>query len=232
MPEDWIRQTVAFEWTQIEWVCESPPCDEDALNLPIAIPLVEVRYAPAEHAEIGFRTNAAFSVIGADAKLQFLDTQTIDLAIDPTLHFTWASGWGYVPLLAGLHLGDALEIVVSARIGYQLRIFDEAFRTYDQAFGEHQALYGGGVGVILYLDDALAMAPEAQYLRGTGEGEPEVLSITLAFLFGNERRGGTASPAASHPPPREHEPREERTTEPGDPLQPTTAPSVPPGYGP
>ena len=233
-----IQHAFGLEWFSIQ--------AEDAdYPLPFALPFYAVRVGMSEGVDLGFRTNATFTNIGVDLKIQPLDTEFLDVAIDPTLQYAWAWGWAHLPLLVGLNLGESVQLTLSGRIAYALPMLDDTgLDELEDTLGSNsQTIVGGGAALYLRVGRTFAIVPEIQAVRGFGDTDPVVLSFILGFTLGDQpgiepepepplipptplRPSGP--PAHPYGPPGVAPPP--GGAAPGPP--PTVPPTTPPGYGP
>ncbi len=222
-------------------------------KLPFAMPYYGMRAGMAEGVDFGFRTNVTFTNVGFDLKLQPLDTEALDVSIDPTLQYAWIWGFGHLPLLVGFNVSDAFQITLSGRIAYAFPLIDDSDPSdlEDYWGAGSQAAAGGGLGLYVRLGSRFAILPEVQAIRGFGDTDPVLISFTLGFAFGDQPGvapapepppipptqvgpppAGGYYPVQSPPPypgpylpPGPAEPRLPSEPPPG------AAPATPPGYG-
>lgn len=237
-----VQHTFGLEWFHIASLDSDYP-------LPFAMPFYGVRGGLMEGVDAGFRTNATFSNIGLDLKLQPLDSPVLDVAVDPTLQFTWVWGFAELPLLFGLNLSESFQIVLSTRIAYNFPLIDDSFsREVLDAYGvPNQAAIGAGLGLYIRLGRTVAFIPEVQALKGFGDSAPWVVSVTLGFALGDQPgvpqteapSPGPPAPYPGQPQPYPYPAQPQPYPYPAQPqpapaptTPPALTPTTPPGYGP
>jgi len=239
-----VQHQFGLEWFRVR------STDEDYL-LPFAMPFYGVRLGVSEGVDLGVRTNVTFSAIDLDVKMQPVDTETLDVAVDPRVEYGWTWGVGHLPLLIGINLGDAVQLTLSGRLAYALPLIEDSPGGLEAVVGDDaQALAGGGASLYVRFSRSFALVPEAQAVRGFGETDPTIMSFSLGFAFGDQP-GTRPEPEEPPAPPTRHAPivpaRPEPEPEPGGMPAPYGAPggrptgaappagaspTTPPGYGP
>ncbi|MEM9191988.1 MAG: hypothetical protein AAGF12_22635 [Myxococcota bacterium] len=195
--------------------------DERAENLPFVIPNYGVRIGVAEGVDFGIRAAVVLSNVRLDVKLQPLDSEYVDLAIAPTVHYGWGLGWVYVPVLVGLHINPHIEVTITGRVGHTFELLEDTdFREtdVDEVFGfDPQVVAGAGVGIYFRVNHFFGIVPEFQFVQGFGDQNARVLTAAIGLSFG--------------PQPGVEPPRAEEEIDPQDPDD-FYGPQDAPGEGP
>jgi hypothetical protein len=168
-----------------EWYAVVLADREEVLISPI--PFYGVRVGIAEAVEFGFRLNVALSNFVLDLKLQGLDSEYLDISILPTVQYGWTLGWVELPLLAGVNLGEHVQVTFSGRIAHTFPLLEEDAEIDEapQFFGtDAQVVAGAGISFYLRPTDGFAVIPEFQFLHGFGENRAYFVTGGLAFTFG------------------------------------------------
>ena len=230
LPRGEVHHQFGLEWFRVS----SEEGGAEPFVLPFAMPFYGLRAGITDGVDLGFRTNVTFSNVGFDVKLQPLDTEHFDIAIDPTIQYAWQWGLAHLPLLIGLGITDRLQVVLSGRASYVFPLVDSSDPgALETVFGtSSQGMIGGGVGVYAQVSDRFALVPEVQVIRGFGETDPLTVSFTLGFTFGDQP-DAEAEEEGERPPVTPTEPayaplQQQQTPAPVGPSGPAT---TPPGYG-
>ena len=134
------------------------------------------RYGISDNIDLGFRFSAPFSV-GFDMKFQVLDTEVLDLAIDPGIQYNFALTYFHLPVLIGLPMGDFFELVLSPRVTYMTVTGDEGSTSLGSA-----GLFVGGGAAMIFKFDAVQISPELHFLYNP-EVEESILSFNVGFAW-------------------------------------------------
>ncbi len=212
--------------------------------MPFALPYYGMRIGLGDRVDVGFRIHSTLT-LGFDMKLLLLESEGLDIALDPTFEYAWVWGYAYLPLLLGINLSDAVQVVLSGRVGYQLPLVsDLSSSPFDTVLGTEQPLAGGGLGLYIEASRAFGVIPEVQVLRGFGDTHPTIVSVSLGFTLGDQpapkrqASGGAAATPLTWPPSAPATPpttpaTSYPTTEAGPSATapaPDAVPQAPPGY--
>lgn len=244
LPRGQVQHQFGLEWFRTA----SEDASAEAYHLPFAMPFYGLRAGVADRVDLGFRTNVTFSNVGFDVKLQPVDLEHFDVAVDPTIQYAWAWGLAHLPLMIGISLSSSFQIVLSGRASYAFPLIDETDPDdLGAVFGtSSQLMAGGGLGLYARLGDRFAIMPEVQAIRGFGDTDPLTISFTLGFSFGDQpgvepepepppvAPTETAPPRpAAHPPGGQYPPPGGQYPPPAQPppAGPQGPATTPPGYG-
>lgn len=199
LEEGQVQHQFGLEWFRVR-------DDAGAYEMPFAMPYYGIRAGVADRVELGFRSNVTFTNLGFDLKLQAVDTEALDLAIDPTLQYAWLWGWAQLPVLVGFNLSEAFQIILSGRISHAFPLVDESDPSdLDDFFGSSSTAAGGGLGLYVRVGRRFAIMPEVQAVRGLGGDDPVILSFTLGFAIGDQP-GVAPEPERPMVPPTQYGP--------------------------
>ncbi len=141
-----------------------------------------IRYGVTDFMDLGVRYSFPFSMT-FDAKFQVLDTEMIDIAINPQAQYSFYPVYFHLPILVGLSLGDSFEVVVSPRLTY-MSLLNDDFGDDDNVFGVSQLFVGGGLTLIIDIGERFQISPEVVFLQGLDPDLPgRMLSVNMGFAM-------------------------------------------------
>jgi hypothetical protein len=188
-PKGELSHTVA-----IEGIAVSNPATGAVSPAP---PTYQLRYGVADEVDLGFRLGNLTSLM-IDAKWNFLKGD-FDLAVDPGFQATYFAvsgasafiGYGHLPLVAGINLGDSLALVPSVGGVVQFAAGSVSTSSDTSVNSDFAFFLRPGLGLHIRASDGFAIQPEATFMY---DFDHELLAVMfgVGFSFGElpDRPGG------------------------------------------
>jgi hypothetical protein len=186
---------------------------DDSVTLP-TFPTYQLRYGISDEMDFGIRV-ANLSTLGGDFKVNFLKSDSFDMAVDPGFQFLYIGGVTgsngqsssatiftlHLPLLLGLNLGDNFTLVGTPGIVYTIVSGTASSEGSSAAATNAGVAARFGLGFNIRLSDGFALHPEVTAMKYFQEAEATLILFGLGFNFGRQPKYGKAADPAPAPTP-------------------------------
>jgi hypothetical protein len=208
-PAGHVTHTIAPE--VISWSAKTPTVnssgqvtsDSTSLTLPTA-PSYHARIGLTDMMDLGVKA-LNLSSLAADLKINFLKSESFDMAVAPGVQYfgVFGSGssahaiYGHLPLLLGINLGESLTFVLSPGVTYALFTGSVNSTSDRDNLATADGLMGRfGLGLNIRLSKGFAIHPEVSAMRLFKDTENLYITAGIGFQFGTLAKYGIEQPAA------------------------------------
>jgi hypothetical protein len=191
-------------------------------------PTYQLRVGLHDRVDLGFRV-ANLDSLGLDVKINFIKSQTFDLAFDPGIQaFYLASGdasvgvfYGHLPILAGINLGDNVTLVGSPGIVLVGVTASNTASSGSSSITSASGVLGRfGLGLNVRTSRRFAVHPEITAMKAFNDTGGLIIVFGIGLNFGAQPNYGPGS--------EDDKPEDED----GKPLAPAVAPATAPSAAP
>lgn len=210
VPSGTVQHTAGVEFVGLTWECPeaATDCIEPIGFLPVPFPAYSLRVGIGDMLDFGFKASSSGS-FGADLKVQLVETDFFDLALDPGVTSPFVFNFTYVtlPILFSLNFSEALTLTLYPKAAYWAVYSNDLDTAVDGVF------IGGGANFQIRINEKFAITPGFEFMRSTEDraeqGSVTFLNFGIGFSFGSFPGFGPAAeemqmqpePAPGYAPP-------------------------------
>lgn len=202
VPAGEIQHAAGVEFLGLTWDCPEAAgtsCVDPIGFVAVPFPAYSLRIGAADMLDIGFKVSSSGS-FGADFKVQLVETDFFDLALDPgaTTPFIFSFTYFTMPILFSLNFSDMMTLTLYPKVAYWA-VYDKDIET-----GAEGVFFGGGGNFQIRVSEKFAITPGFEFMRivsATDDQESVTfLNFGVGFNFGSFPSFGAPEPTMQPQP--------------------------------